>query len=222
MAHSTDSDSDFVSTAIPTKITKKKKRLEKKKRHYVSDSSSSQSETSESETSTTESDEYDKVNKKKKRKVKKHFKRHSKLIHNDVKHKKKKHVSDSSTESETESDTQSMDNLNNMQSFEIEDGGFGCGKVVFTQMMRDSEGPSNVKDNLYDTVEEYKENFDKMFNKVSSRKEDMYGIVSDCISKFPDVNITNELKEKFIELFSDPIFSSADNQNNENEKKGIT
>lgn len=59
-----------------------------------------------------------------------------------------------------------------------------------------------------------------MFNKVSSIKEDMYGIVSDCISKFPDVNITNELKEKFIKLFSDPIFSSADNQNNENKKKG--
>ncbi|CAH1436841.1 unnamed protein product [Lactuca virosa] len=64
------------------------------------------SETSESETSTTESDESDKVKKKKKRKVKKHFKRHSKLIHNDVKHKKKNHVSDSSTESETELDTE--------------------------------------------------------------------------------------------------------------------
>ncbi|CAH1446730.1 unnamed protein product [Lactuca virosa] len=113
----------------------------------------------------------------------------------------------------------STEDLNNMQSFEIEDGGFGCGKVVITQMTRDSEGPSNVKDDLYDTVEEYKENFDKMFNKVSSRKEDMYRIVSDCISKFPDVNITNELKEKFIKLFLDPIFSSADNQNNENEKK---
>ncbi|CAH1436350.1 unnamed protein product [Lactuca virosa] len=112
----------------------------------------------------------------------------------------------------------STEDLNNRQSFEIEDGGFGCGKVVITQMTRDSEEPSNVKDNLYDTVEEYKENFDKMFNKVSSIKEDMYGIVSDCISKFP--NITNELKEKFINLFSDPIFSSADNQNNENEKKG--
>ena len=49
----------------------------------------------------------DKVNKKKKRKVKKYFKCHNKLIHNDVKHKKKKHVSDSSTESETESYTQS-------------------------------------------------------------------------------------------------------------------
>ncbi|CAI9264472.1 unnamed protein product [Lactuca saligna] len=90
MAHSTDSDSDFVSTAVPTKKvqtnatvrktgkeiyididsasqdrvkkaknTKKKKILEKKKRHYVSDSSSLQSETSESETSTTDSDEYD-------------------------------------------------------------------------------------------------------------------------------------------------------------------
>ncbi|CAH1451038.1 unnamed protein product [Lactuca virosa] len=113
----------------------------------------------------------------------------------------------------------STEDLNNRQSFEIEDGGFGYGKVVITQMTRDSEGPSNVKDNLYDTVEEYKENFDKMFNKVSSRKEDMYGIVSDCISNFPDVNITNELKEKFIKLFSYPIFSSADNQNNENEKK---
>ena len=45
----------------------------------------------------------DKVNKKKKRKVKKHFKRHKKLIHNDVKHKKKKRVSDSSTESYTKS-----------------------------------------------------------------------------------------------------------------------
>ncbi|CAH1414549.1 unnamed protein product [Lactuca virosa] len=114
----------------------------------------------------------------------------------------------------------STEDLNSRQSFEIEDGGFGCGKVVITQMTRDSEGPSNVKDDLYDTVEEYKEKFDKMFNKVSSRKEDMYRIVSDCISKFPDVNITNELKEKFIKLFSDPIFSSADNQNNENEKKG--
>lgn len=59
-----------------------------------------------------------------------------------------------------------------------------------------------------------------MFNKVSSIKEDMYGIVFDCISKFRDVDITNELKEKFIKLFSDPIFSSADNQNNENKKKG--
>ncbi|CAH1412835.1 unnamed protein product [Lactuca virosa] len=113
----------------------------------------------------------------------------------------------------------STEDLNNMQSFEIEDGVFGCGKLVITQMTRDSEGPSNVKGNLYDTVEEYKENFDKMFNKVSSRKEDMYGIVSDCISKFPDVNITNELKEEFIKLFSDPIFSSADNQNNENKKR---
>ncbi|CAH1435433.1 unnamed protein product [Lactuca virosa] len=47
----------------------------------------------------------------------------------------------------------STEDLNSMQSFEIEDGGFGCGKVVITQMTRDSEGPSNVKDDLYDTVE---------------------------------------------------------------------
>ncbi|CAH1436845.1 unnamed protein product [Lactuca virosa] len=68
---------------------------------------------------------------------------------------------------------------------------------------------------------EYKENFDKMLKKVSLiRKEDMYGIVCDCISKFLDVNITNELKNKFIKLFSDPIFSSADNHNNETENKG--
>ncbi|CAI9267964.1 unnamed protein product [Lactuca saligna] len=104
-----DIDSASQDRVKKSKNTKKKKILEKKKRHYVSDSSSLQSETSESETSTTESDEYDKVNKKKKRKVKKHFKRHKKLIHNDVKHKKKKHVSDSSTESETESYTHSTD-----------------------------------------------------------------------------------------------------------------
>ncbi|CAH1426810.1 unnamed protein product [Lactuca virosa] len=47
----------------------------------------------------------------------------------------------------------SIEDLNNRQSFEIEDGGFGCGKVVITQMTRDSEGSSNVKDNLYDTLE---------------------------------------------------------------------
>ncbi|CAH1450192.1 unnamed protein product [Lactuca virosa] len=68
----------------------------------------------------------------------------------------------------------STEDLSNRQPFEIEDGGFGCGKVVMTQMTRDIERPSNVKDNLYATTEEYKENFDKMFNKVSARKEDIY------------------------------------------------
>ncbi|CAI9299437.1 unnamed protein product [Lactuca saligna] len=78
MAHSTDSDYDFVSTVVPTKkvqtnatiqrvkiglkklkIQKGRKDLERKKDTIVSDSSSSQSETSESEISTTESDDYD-------------------------------------------------------------------------------------------------------------------------------------------------------------------
>nr|KAJ0187924.1 hypothetical protein LSAT_V11C900463930 [Lactuca sativa] len=108
------------------------------------------------------------------------------------------------------------DKLKERQSFEIEAGGFGVGNLI--------EQSSNLeleKNENQDTrIEEYKDNFDKMFNKVSSIQEDMYGIVFDCISKFRDVDITNELKEKFIKLFSDPIFSSADNQNNENKKKG--
>ncbi|CAI9261555.1 unnamed protein product [Lactuca saligna] len=112
------------------------------------------------------------------------------------------------------------DKLKERQSFEIEAGGFGVGNLIEQSSNLELENNENqVNENQDTRIEEYKDNFDKMFNKVSSIKEDMYGIVFDCISKFRDVNITNELKEKFIKLFSDPIFSSADNQNNENKKR---
>ncbi|CAI9260375.1 unnamed protein product [Lactuca saligna] len=112
------------------------------------------------------------------------------------------------------------DKLKERQSFEIEAGGFGVGNLIEQSSNLELEKNENqVNENQDTRIEEYKDNFDKMFNKVSSIKEDMYGIVFDCISKFRDVNITNELKEKFIKLFSDPIFSSADNQNNENKKR---
>nr|KAJ0192295.1 hypothetical protein LSAT_V11C800389900 [Lactuca sativa] len=110
------------------------------------------------------------------------------------------------------------DKLKERQSFEIEAGGFGVGNLI--EQSSNLELEKNENQDTRIEVKEYKDNFDKMFNKVSSIKEDMYGIVFDCISKFRDVDITNELKEKFIKLFSDPIFSSADNQNNENKKKG--
>nr|KAJ0206846.1 hypothetical protein LSAT_V11C500256420 [Lactuca sativa] len=110
------------------------------------------------------------------------------------------------------------DKLKERQSFEIEAGGFGVGNLI--EQSSNLELEKNENQDTCIEVKEYKDNFDKMFNKVSSIKEDMYGIVFDCISKFRDVDITNELKEKFIKLFSEPIFSSADNQNNENKKKG--
>ncbi|CAI9285069.1 unnamed protein product [Lactuca saligna] len=98
------------------------------------------------------------------------------------------------------------DKLKERQSFEIEAGGFGVGNLI--------EESSNLEleknENQDMRIEEYEEKYEKIFNNVSTEKNDMEDIIFHCLSKFPEDNKTKEMIRKFRDIFSTTLFSSRE------------
>ncbi|CAI9279386.1 unnamed protein product [Lactuca saligna] len=103
------------------------------------------------------------------------------------------------------------DKLKERQSFEIEAGGFGVGNLIERSSNLEIENNENqVNENQDMRIEEYEEKYEKIFNNVSTEKNDMEDIIFHCLSKFPEDNKTKEMIRKFRDIFSTTLFSSRE------------
>ncbi|CAI9259387.1 unnamed protein product [Lactuca saligna] len=93
------------------------------------------------------------------------------------------------------------DKLKERQSFEIEADGFGVGNLIEQSSNLELEKNEN---------QEYEEKYEKIFNNVSTKKNDMEDIIFHCLSKFPEDNKTKEMIRKFRDISSTTFFSSRE------------
>nr|KAJ0221745.1 hypothetical protein LSAT_V11C200098320 [Lactuca sativa] len=101
------------------------------------------------------------------------------------------------------------DKLKERQSFEIEAGGFGVGNLIEQSSNLEREkNEDQVNENQDTRIEEYEEKYEKIFNNVSTEKNDMEDIIFHCLSKFPEDNKTKEMIRKFRDIFSTTLFCS--------------
>ncbi|CAH1412837.1 unnamed protein product [Lactuca virosa] len=99
------------------------------------------------------------------------------------------------------------DKLKERESFEIEAGGFGVGNLIEQSSNLEREKNENQENENQDTrIEEY----EKSFNNVSTKKDNMEDIIFHCLSKFPEDNRTKEMIRKFRDIFSTTLFSSRE------------
>nr|KAJ0202157.1 hypothetical protein LSAT_V11C600324540 [Lactuca sativa] len=93
--------------------------------------------------------------------------------------------------------------LKEIQSFDIEDGGFGVGNVIEQKLTLECDK------NEYSNVlfsKEYEEKYETIFKNVSTEKDNMEDTIFHCLSKFPEHNRTNDMIRNLEKYFRLHIF----------------